>query len=340
MNSRGLIKSLVTNFHWENYSYFKTSIVNLLLMLVLSSCSFIDDILDIDPGIGTELGTAPDKLRFVAIGDVGKGNSGQFKVAQAIKEKCQTDGCDFVLLLGDNIYSSGVDSLDDEQFQAKFEEPYKDLNMPFYAVLGNHDYGGSGAGHEVGKSIHQIRYTEVSSKWRMPRHYYRFQVQNTMFYAMDTNAQFYKLAKDQKKDISRWLSDANSKWKIAFGHHPYKSNGRHGNAGNYDGVSGMPIASGVEVKKFAESVWCGKVDLYLSGHDHNRQWLSDKCDGTALAVSGAGATTTPLQGSNPSLFEAETIGLIYISIDGNTLTAEFIDADGNTEFTHIIEKTE
>jgi len=70
---------------------------------------------------------------------------------------------------------------------------------------------------EVGKSMHQIRYTEVSSKWRMPRHYYRFQVQNTMLHAMDTNTQFYKLAKDQKKNISRWLLDANSKWLNLFG---------------------------------------------------------------------------------------------------------------------------
>jgi len=31
---------------------------------------------------------------------------------------------------------------------------------------------------------------------------------------------------------------------------------------------------------------------------------------------------------------------LYISIDGNTLTAEFIDANGNTEFTHTIEKAD
>ncbi len=315
------------------------SIVTVFLLL-LSSCSLIDDVLAIDPQIDGELGTSPDKLKFVAIGDTGKGNDGQKKVAQAIKAKCEQDGCDFVLMLGDNIYSNGVDGIDDEQFQTKFEIPYKDLSMPFFAVLGNHDYGGDGVGYEVKKSLYQIRYTEISSKWKMPRHFYRFQVQNTMFFAMDTNAQLFDMAKDQSKDIPRWISEADTTWKIGFGHHPYKSNGRHGNAGIYEGIPGIPGISGASIKEFAESVWCGKFDLYLSGHDHNRQWLDVKCNGTELAVSGAGASTTQLVGNNPSLFESATLGMIYISIDGNTLTAEFIDADGKTEFTHTIKKNQ
>jgi tartrate-resistant acid phosphatase type 5 len=41
----------------------------------------------------------------------------------------------------DNFYDEGVDSLDDEQFQTKFELPYADIDFPFWVVLGNHDYG-------------------------------------------------------------------------------------------------------------------------------------------------------------------------------------------------------
>ncbi len=315
----------------------------IILILTLSSCSRIDDALNIKPLPDDQpsvpaVGSGPNKVKFVAIGDAGKGNTGQSDVAKAIKTKCDKDGCDFVLMLGDNIYNSGVSSVNDSQLQTKFEIPYKDLAMPFYMVLGNHDYGGNGAGYEVIRSIHQVRYTNISSKWRMPQHFYKFQVENTTFIALDTNSQLYNVAKDQHRDIPQWIAEATTTWKIAFGHHPYKSNGRHGNAGKYDGISGAPVASGGGVKEFVETVLCGTIDLYISGHDHNRQWLGEDCDGTQFAISGAGASTTALRGDNPTLFEADSLGFLYISIEGKTLTAEFVDLEGNTEFLHKIEK--
>ena len=56
-------------------------------------------------------------------------------------------------LLGDNIYDSGVTSVTDPQWQTKFEIPYMGVNLPFYVVLGNHDYGGNGAGTEFDKAL-------------------------------------------------------------------------------------------------------------------------------------------------------------------------------------------
>ncbi|NOX42478.1 MAG: hypothetical protein GXP19_01905 [Gammaproteobacteria bacterium] len=315
--------------------------VVVLFILTLTSCSGIDDALNIRPlEVSSIAEPEPNKVKFVAIGDTGRGNAGQLEVANAIKTKCAKNGCDFVLMLGDNIYNSGVSSINDEQFQTKFENIYKDLAMPFYMALGNHDYGGKGAGYEVIKSIHQVRYTNVSSKWRMPGHFYKFQVLNTLFIALDTNSQLFNVASDQHRDVPNWIAESSATWKIVFGHHPYKSNGRHGNAGNYDGVSGAHVISGDGVKEFVETVLCGNVDLYISGHDHNRQWLEadSDCVGTQLAVSGAGATTTKLQGHNPTRFEKDTLGLLYISIDGSTLIAEFVDVDGKTEFTHTMEK--
>lgn len=317
--------------------YLSRTFFGLLLLQALPACSYIDDVLDITP---------PDDetdqlnlVRFVAIGDTGTGNTSQYQVARAIENKCQQSGCDFVLLLGDNVYPDGVDSVEDDQFQTKFELPYQLLDLPFYAVLGNHDYGGNGAGFEISKSLYQIKYTEVSSKWNMPRHYYHFQKQHVSFFALDTNAQMFGVVKKQKPEVSDWISQAQTPWKIAFGHHPYKSNGPHGNAGRYEGIAGIPIVSGDHVKDFAESVWCGKVDVYISGHDHSRQWLQPTCDGTELVVSGAGSKTTDLPGDNPVRFQADTIGFLYVTIDGKTLDAEFLDADGNIQFNYRLQKT-
>ena len=81
-------------------------------------------------------------VTFAAFGDSGKGNEGQKQVADAVVAKCKKDGCDFIMLLGDNIYNSGVDSVNDPQWQEKFEIPYKDLDVVFKPALGNHDNGG------------------------------------------------------------------------------------------------------------------------------------------------------------------------------------------------------
>ena len=45
----------------------------------------------------------------------------------------------FAILLGDNIYDDGVHSIDDPQWEEKFEGPYRNIDMPFYPVLGNHE---------------------------------------------------------------------------------------------------------------------------------------------------------------------------------------------------------
>ena len=84
-------------------------------------------------------------LRFAALGDTGKGNTGQQNMANALAAKCLADGCDFVQLLGDNFYDSGVSSPTDSLFNTYFEVPYAAVTAPFWAVLGNHDYGGGGA---------------------------------------------------------------------------------------------------------------------------------------------------------------------------------------------------
>jgi len=309
------------------------------LASLLTACQSVDELLNVKPEGYDVVPKEPGKVRFVAVGDTGKGNIGQQKVADVIKAKCEKDGCDFVLVLGDNIYGSGVDSVNDPQFQTKFEAPYKEISLPFYMVLGNHDYGGDGAGYEIHKSVYQVRYTEKSSKWILPAHYYTFKAGNVSFFALDTNAQMFNLANEQSKDVAKWIDDSQATWRIVFGHHPYKSNGPHGNAGSYDAIPDkLKLGSGKGIKEFAESVWCGKVDLYLSGHDHSRQWLKSTCNGTSLAISGAGASTTSLTDRNPALFQSDNPGILYIVIEGKTLVAEFIDEHGNSEFRHITTK--
>ena len=296
---------------------------------------------DIDAGSsGTDSGTSK-VVRFVALGDTGTGSNDQLKVGNTIAAVCKARGCDFVQLLGDNIYDSGASSADDPVWQTHFETPYAAVDLDFYAVLGNHDYGHNGAGTDFSKGQNEIDYTAKSKKWKMPSAYYHYApaagAGAVEVFALDTNMAMFGQDSAQRKDIAAFIAASKAEWKIAVGHHPYKSNGPHGNAGNYEGISIPPI-SGKGVKSYLEDTICGKVDLYLSGHDHSRQWLNESCKGTELAVSGAGAKATELGGNNPTLFQSLELGFLYIVIDGKKLTAEFVDENGATEFTHTITK--
>ena len=304
-----------------------------------------------EPGTGTDAGSpgtnnpaTPSTVRFVAMGDTGTGSNAQLKVGNTIAALCKSRGCDFVTLLGDNIYDSGASSPDDPIWQTHFETPYAAIDLDFYAVLGNHDYGHGGAGTDFGKGQNEIGYTAKSKKWKMPAAYYHYAPTTgggaVEMFALDTNMAMFGQDNAQRKDVAGWIAASKADWKIALGHHPYKSNGPHGNAGSYDAKGGisLPVVNGSGVKSYLEGTICGKVDLYLSGHDHSRQWLNESCQGTELAVSGAGAKATELGGKNPALFESLELGFLYIVIEGKKLTAEFVDENGQTEFTHTITK--
>ena len=122
---------------------------------------------DADSDTDSDSDADPEQVvRFIAMGDGGEGNTNQYQNAAAIKTLCESKGCEFVLYLGDNFYNDGVESVDDEQFQTKFELPYAELDLPFYVVLGNHDYG-SWSIWEY-KAAYEVEYTDHSDKWFLP----------------------------------------------------------------------------------------------------------------------------------------------------------------------------
>lgn len=286
---------------------------------------------------------APSKtIRLVALGDTGTGSPEQYQVAAAIKDKCDADGCDFGVLLGDNFYPSGVSGVDDPQWQEKLELPYAELDFPFYMILGNHDYGGDGAGYEFGLGANQVDYAAVHDKWILPAEYYAFDDGAATFLGLGTNLIFWDQANavaEQGAYFTDVLGQSDKPWRIAIGHHPYLSNGTHGNAGSYDNVPYIPIANGENVKTFFDDYMCSQVDLYLSGHDHSRQIIEGPAEcPVTFVVSGAGAKTTDLPGSNPAVFEKAYEGFAYLVIDDESITIEMYGMDGVFEDSYQITK--
>ena len=287
-----------------------------------------------------------DFIRFVALGDVGKGNDGQRRVAAAVVDVCaEFGGCDFAVLLGDNIYDAGCDDENDPQWITKFEEPYADVDMPFYASLGNHDYGAppilqelaGGIGIDPRRGDAQLAYARVQDKFRMPDLFYRFAEGPVELVALNTATVFWRdlpfvealtgfgeVTDAQIDALADWSDDPLAPWRIAFGHHPYISNGPHGNAGIYDGVfiDGL-IGSGTALRDFFEDHVIGDFHVLLSGHDHSLQDQGD-FDGTSVFVSGAGASTTDLEGDNPAIWQSSDRGFIVIEVTRRRLDARFI----------------
>ncbi|MCO4745600.1 MAG: metallophosphoesterase [Proteobacteria bacterium] len=297
---------------------------------------------DTDTDADTDTDSDPPPIvRFVALGDGGEGNDEQHLVGDLLAEVCASRGCDFALYLGDNIYDSGVSSDEDAQFSTKFEIPYQPVDMPFYVVLGNHDLGGDGLGVDLdpNKASYEVAYSQFSDKWDMEAPYYtipdvKVPREPAQFFALNTTEIFFGWNDGDQKDWFRQERDASdSTWKIAFGHHPYISNGRHGNAGNYEGIADwVPLSEiprGAYVKDFMDDEICGKVDVYLSGHDHNLQWLEPTC-GTQFIVAGSAAKTTEWgdESRNPVSFQTNGDelacgggeGFVWIEIEGTTLT--------------------
>jgi hypothetical protein len=83
---------------------------------------------------------------------------------------------------------------------------------------------------------------------REPYRYYAFRQGNVQFLALDTtpmvaerwsdnSGRMTTYVKTQQEKLLNAMGPVDGRWKIAFGHHPYVSNGDHGNAGAYDGLS-------------------------------------------------------------------------------------------------------
>lgn len=309
----------------------------------------------------------PGVARFIVLGDTGTGESGQYDVKEAFMDVCATRGCDFAMINGDLIYETGATSVDDPQFNTKFEQPYADVPFTFYLTLGNHDNSDAldeGTGTDAGKGDVQVAYhykQGTSGKWHLPARYYNVRVGDVELFSLDTNTMMSygivrsgtdPLATAESVDATmieqtNWIEDAmaasDAPWKIAFGHHPLFANGEHGNAGAYEGQgqtlagSPFPTTLGLGVKQFVESHVCGKADVYFAGHDHDLEWIQERpsCPGTELIVSGAGAKSRELQDPtrNPAHFQqGGTLGFWWIELRGDSFTAAAYDADARLLF--------
>jgi len=303
------------------------------------------------------------KVRFIAFGDAGRANDNQNAVGAAMAQVCAAKGCEFALETGDNFYDAGVSSTTDAQWQTKFELPYKDLNIPFYPTLGNHDNSsdlgeqiGAGEGFSNARGNFQVDYTiqaGTSGRWKLPKRYHSFTAPLTPVAGADPLIEFFCLDSSplaatlpnpaevgfnyltygptQMQWFQQGLTNTKARWTIAYAHHPYVSNGSHGNAGTFEGLpETFPgTSNGKPWKDLLDASACAMgLDLFMFGHDHLLEWLKPvpSCnDKTEFILTGAGSDVREYadQSRNPTFFQQDlTQGFFWFEVTANTLTGE------------------
>lgn len=257
-------------------------------------------------------------LSFLVVGDWGQPNSQpQHLVAAAMGEVGATLNSAFVISTGDNFYRHGVESVDDPQWRATFEDVYAapSLQTPWYAVLGNHDYGGSPAA--------EIAYSQHSARWRMPAHYWRQDVGAASFFFLDTtpiarldDMPFAGGASRAQLDwLERELATSRARWKIVVGHHPILSSGQHG-------------GSATMARRVQPLLQRYGVQAYFNGHDHDLEHMID--GGVNYICSGSGAEARSVSAIPQSQFAYANTGFAACTFSGEHLILHFHSAQGES----------
>jgi tartrate-resistant acid phosphatase type 5 len=237
-----------------------------------------------------------------------------------MKNFCAKQACHMGLMLGDNIHPAGVSSVNDSQFQEKFEIPYAWMQFPVFAILGEHDWGRKG---NMANWQAQIDYTQKSKIWRMPSDVYSVTIGDVKIIALNTNS--FPVSKIQKSWLEKELDESKAQWNLVMGHKPIYSYGYHGDT-DFLITDVLPLL-------------CKKGDMYIAAHEHKQEILKAEC-GLPLLVSGSAGKLRPEEESGPrTLFNLPEPGFAYLWIKKSEIIVYVLSAEGGIRYQMIVPKS-
>jgi tartrate-resistant acid phosphatase type 5 len=243
--------------------------------------------------------------------------SGLYPVARAMDERCRMAGCDFAVMLGDNIYPDGAvlgsDGISDERrFEDMLERPFRDLgagveDFRIYTLLGNHDWHHSREGAEA-----QRDWLRAHPRFVMPDFHYRvvpagfegevelFVIDTEMLLAgtevrkdeldaegrpLDTGKleewpDFVRARTESERRMVEWLGEALADSKARW----KLVLGHHA---LWSG-GGSKFEKARALRRLLMPALCRHADAYFSGDDHMVEVYSHRCE------PGAGVPEQPL----------------------------------------------
>jgi tartrate-resistant acid phosphatase type 5 len=293
---------------------------------------------------GSELSAQPpttkfaeEGLDFLALGDYGSGNASQRAVAAQMVEftKSLKRPLTAVFAMGDNFYSK----LTPERFQPHFEEMYSKevLNCPFYAILGNHDYGPKYDSKQgPAKAQMQLDYAKNNpkSRWKMPAKWYAQEFPNSenplvKVIFLDGNMFEGALTPQEKIKQKRFLAkelkkETKAKWRWIVAHYPLFSEGVHHDNARL-------------IAEWGPLLNDHNISLYVAGHDHNLQHLQVDGYKNSFVVSGSGgASLYPIKTTGRG-FAEKLLGFVHLHVTKDNFEVQYIAA--NSDRLHAFRRT-
>jgi hypothetical protein len=292
-----------------------------VLILFLVAC-FLFIIKEPNQRIPSDINESKE-ITFFALGDAGKGNFVQWRVAKAMEQVAeQNKKLDFVAILGDNFYTGRDLGLKSKVWNAYFENVYSGRFLdavPFYAVLGNHD--------KLKKIKDELAYSEHNSgsnRWRMPARFYARDMGNiggrpllrVVFLDTQPNAESLKTQADfiQKSFAENTKQPV---WRIVIGHHPVRNYGKHADE------------TALMQQFLLPAFKVAKIDAYISGHDHNQQAIVNQNEPLYFISGGGGADLYPIKYRDSQLKYGESVhGFLSVRLNKSAMHLQQYDAHG------------
>ena len=276
-----------------------------------------------------------NKNSLFVFGDIGVYNNelkNMVNIAESRKDKN-----DKIILLGDNFYPDGVASLSDKLW-SNYSNTFKNIDKSkIHAVIGNHDY-------------HQDPRPQINNfYWNTPNFYYKVSFdKNIDLFFIDT-VQLYdghcgiyknKIEKIHGDSIDNlaykqlnWLQselEKSNKHKIVFGHYPILSNGYYSSYMEPLYEILYPIFKRYNVK------------AYVSGHEHNIQYLKKKDREYVFNQFIVGCSSEYRDNEYKKfcfrdMFNDSDNYIINIkSTDNNNLLFDFINSKDNIDYSYTV----
>jgi len=209
-----------------------------------------------------------------------------------------------VLLLGDNFYPGGVLSTSSAQWLTGFQDAYpaQQLPIPFYAVMGNHDY--------LGNAQADYHYVDPERRWILdsPAELLPVLVQGVLVADLFLIDSEQIVGESSLGDaVVAWTKQharsSLAPWKILVLHHPAISHGAHGNTLRVN-------------QAFSQEFSDGTFSMVLSGHDHDLE--VSRIGRTDFVVSGAGSVLRPIGTGATQLFGSSQLGFVVLELTTST----------------------
>lgn len=310
--------------------------ISLLFLLSATSCTQ-----DHQSESAVTAPTVSTRCVFLAVGRQGYGDATTRDVALSMEQVArERRNVNFTMLLGDNFYPSGVNSISDPQWNSKFESLYDGAylsGMPFYAVAGNHDHQGS-----VEAELDYSRQKMGSGRWRMDAPYYAKDfgelngkpfvrvvfLDSVSFLGLGTDEGSLLPSQITRDKQIRFLREGFSPdkvqpyWKIVATHYPSRS------------LTKNRYSEERVMKKMLPVLTEFGVDLYLSSNDRFQQILDVAGEPLHVGVNGGAMKVDEIAAlDTPSQLVAPQRGFALISIDANYITVELFNAKGELSYT-------